>query len=953
MPARSSNSKTPLTTHVPTRGGPLVPRSSTPATVERAILDLQRTAGNAAVADLLSSIQRDTPAATAPAKPAPAASPAIDTIPLDGLTALKDVSPKHRHSAVALVPKSVTSLPAGGPVSVLVHLHGINTSTDYEGQIGTQGQAPTEFHMGEQLQSFIGTRPDTRMIALLPAGRTFAVETTDNTGKPVTKHGVSFGGFKTDDLMDEAIRALVDTKHLPQGSMVGGVVLSAHSGGGLDMLRAAATTSKKRLTGMFAFESIEGHNLGAYQKFVIDRLNEAVEALDQRKAPADATPAQAEAAFQAQKRYLVDEAFRFVGESGPTYRAVYQKLRGAIYGDPKKNQKGWFGDNDPALQKIAGGHHDEIRNLLMDNYRIAADEAAGHHQIVAAGFEKALETLPSAGGKAAGSSPAAPDKKPTPPPGNAAPQPAEKHGAREPGPPAGAKAGNMTLDQLATLTGFGAGWLLAVLAGATPLDAALSQLIAAGVRDEVNLTDIVWYVRNPGSGRIASGDAAAGDEWRQIRQSVVRPALARARSRPPRPSPPSGSPAASHPSGPTQDTHGPTPSTTPAPSPKTPTTADAATGAKLAAHYTLSDDDRKKLGQLRVDWKDFNSANRNLRALTKRLEEAKGTPSTDDAEKLKTLQAEKTRLEAKITADWGSLDEASAALAKGDIENDIVVKGKKSLVDWYSEIKREATFLGLEIEPSGGASKGVHQELWTQLKIAEGKLRADPAPGTFGVGATGAETIANNISLAGLRPPKAATGGDRPSMHCYGLAVDINYFGNPFVGLSGGDDPPAARMIRHATELIDGKAFNILKGAKSIDANAAGEMWDQFDAASSALKTYLNLRDDTSESGIPASVTDEGIKPQYLGWWVARNGGKMNLKAWRQALRADIASSKKGDFVALSGKLRHPEQIGIMDLPKALVQALVDADLLWGGLYGGAKDIMHFDYRHGTVKRGG
>src|ERR1700694_1455093 len=46
-----------------------------------------------------------------------------------------------------------------------------------------------------------------------------------------------------------------------------------------------------------------------------------------------------------------------------------------------------------------------------------------------------------------------------------------------PGHPAGAKAGDMTLDQLATLTGFGAGWLLAVLAGATPLDAALSQLI--------------------------------------------------------------------------------------------------------------------------------------------------------------------------------------------------------------------------------------------------------------------------------------------------------------------------------------------------------------------------------------------------------------------------------------------------------------------------------------------
>jgi len=55
--------------------------------------------------------------------------------------------------------------------------------------------------------------------------------------------------------------------------------------------------------------------------------------------------------------------------------------------------------------------------------------------------------------------------------------------------------------------------------------------------------------------------------------------------------------------------------------------------------------------------------------------------------------------------------------------------------------------------------------------------------------------------LGGLRPPKHATGGERPSLHCYGLAVDINYSGNPFVGLHGAAVP---KMIERATLLMRG-----------------------------------------------------------------------------------------------------------------------------------------------------
>jgi hypothetical protein len=408
-------------------------------------------------------------------------------------------------------------------------------------------------------------------------------------------------------------------------------------------------------------------------------------------------------------------------------------------------------------------------------------------------------------------------------------------------------------------------------------------------------------------------------------------------------------PTATHAAGPTPATKATPPSTVPAASAPTPTAASKSRGATLAAYYTLSDEDRTKIGPLRDDLKAHKIAGKALDDLHKALKKQKRTPTADEDETMKVLEAEQARLSAEILAAWGSWDAVGAALAKSDIENDVVVKGKMSLADWYEGIDEGATFLGRGIDASGGASKGVHRDLLAKLQEAEALLRAEPKPGTFGVGAEGAAKMGESISMVALRQPKAATGGERASMHCYGLAVDINYYGNPFVGQPGSATP---RMINHAMQLISAKEFDVLQKAKSLKADAAGEMWDSLQGASADLKTYLNLKDDGSESGIPAGVTED-IAKQYLGWHVARNGGSTTLKEWRKALKADVADSRHGDFLTLHGYdvRRDPKLVGIMDLPKVLVQALVEVDLLWGGLYPGGKDIMHFDYRHGTVKR--
>ena len=47
-----------------------------------------------------------------------------------------------------------------------------------------------------------------------------------------------------------------------------------------------------------------------------------------------------------------------------------------------------------------------------------------------------------------------------------------------------------------------------------------------------------------------------------------------------------------------------------------------------------------------------------------------------------------------------------------------------------------------------------------------------------------------------------------------------------------------------------------------------------------------------------------------------------------------------------------PEKNGYMDLGKELIEALAgDAGLLWGGAYQAEKDMMHFDWRKGTIDK--
>ena len=414
VPARRSSAKTATAGHSRESPKASTHRTNGSPSLENAILELQRMAGNAAVASLF-ALQRQTlaPPRSPDAPPkashmtANATTRGMDTVALKNLGALKKVKTQFENDAVALVPSALAGSPKG-PVSVLLHLHGLsNKGPNYEEMLGKDGAIPPEYQMAEQLQAYLASRPDARIIALLPVGRT------------VPEQGnVYWGNFDTDTLIKETITKLVDLRKLSAGSEAGDVVLSAHSAGGF---YAKQIAEQKKTRTMFAFESIHG-DLGQYQALLAGKLKEDLAELKGLAPVKDADPAAAAAAFQAQAQYLRERGFRFVGFAGSNegYRERFRALDRSVHGPA-----GWIAKHSTALRQVSGSHYTDLRQLLEANYQFNIDKAGDHFTVVAGGLEKALGGPSAAAGGAQGpvvhaEKPSTPQppvaKKPTPAP---------------------------------------------------------------------------------------------------------------------------------------------------------------------------------------------------------------------------------------------------------------------------------------------------------------------------------------------------------------------------------------------------------------------------------------------------------------------------------------------------------------------------------------------------------
>ena len=266
------------------------------------------------------------------------------------------------------------------------------------------------------------------------------------------------------------------------------------------------------------------------------------------------------------------------------------------------------------------------------------------------------------------------------------------------------------------------------------------------------------------------------------------------------------------------------PAKAPAPKQPAPTATGGAIAAKAAgwkasdatSSYALTADERAALdaqtaAERAADRKELKAKAKRLKELRKG--EKAGTLTDADKKELAGLQ----EVEARVKAA------AKLAFQKQDTE-EVLTAAELTVSGWYSNIVK-GSFLGIPLR--------VHQELADRLDRAQSALVGDAKINPDGQSAADlGKTLKMYKSTSDLRAPKAATGGTQLSLHTFGLAVDLNYKGNPFVGNKKPDkdkrtDATMAartpRLVERAMWLVKGKAFDVeANGAVSKRAEGRG-----------------------------------------------------------------------------------------------------------------------------------
>ena len=240
---------------------------------------------------------------------------------------------------------------------------------------------------------------------------------------------------------------------------------------------------------------------------------------------------------------------------------------------------------------------------------------------------------------------------------------------------------------------------------------------------------------------------------------------------------------------------------------------------------------------------------------------------------------------------------------------------------WDSHYVTGATFLGITI------TGDIHQELADRLTRAETALRA----ANSGQSDSDIATSIGLYSISGRRTPADSVGGSRISNHAFGIAIDVNYRGNPFIGRSEAVD----QLLNRASQFMLDEEFHIRQAqAGNVEAIRA-----RYERASNALRAYFALRDD--RDALAQHLAARGF-----------DTGDETIEQWLAQINNDFANPSLMSDLAMTGAgTNRDPAAGFIDLSAQLVEALSgQAGLFWGGQYQSGKDLMHFDWRRGTIR---
>lgn len=258
--------------------------------------------------------------------------------------------------AIVLIPNDLPA--AAKSVEVLFHLHGFTPGGRGRGPTGTGDPEDVAVaRIAQQLQA-----SGRRMIAILPQGTI-----NDFFADPAK--------FDLDKYVEEAL-GLVPANLWPdqKSRAPGGIVLSAHSGGG-DVLANLMNSDRMPASvhGLFLFDAMHGSGPNMVWKFLKSRLDDELAHLHDIWALRNAA-SKPEAIADEQTDWLRQSGFRFRGfASAKSYAGFYNSTLVPLL-------KKWFSDHEAQL----GGTSSRVYQMLSSNYVEHAADAAGteHEQIL-------------------------------------------------------------------------------------------------------------------------------------------------------------------------------------------------------------------------------------------------------------------------------------------------------------------------------------------------------------------------------------------------------------------------------------------------------------------------------------------------------------------------------------------------------------------------------------------
>jgi hypothetical protein len=155
-------------------------------------------------------------------------------------------------------------------------------------------------------------------------------------------------------------------------------------------------------------------------------------------------------------------------------------------------------------------------------------------------------------------------------------------------------------------------------------------------------------------------------------------------------------------------------------------------------------------------------------------------------------------------------------------------------------------------------------------------------------------------------------------MHLFGLALDVNYTANPFVGRG----PKETHVLANAGLLVTGSPVG-------LDKKTYGDLH----RVNSVLVEYLGYLDADTSATVGATLDAKLAAAKAAPWaGLKREDALPLIKADYQTITALWERKNKSQAEVI-------KKSGFMDLSKELVEGM---KMSWGGAYG---DIMHFDLR--------